>query len=528
MGHRDETPGRAGLGGVERAAELARRAWHARAGWAPRRAELLERISQALEEARDPIIASAADESGLTIDELAPECARMVGTLRMFARVVREGSWVRAAIDRRGPGPSVGPGHDVRRMLVPVGPVGVFGASNFPLAYGVCGGDTASAIAAGCPVVVKEHPAHPKTGRMIHERASEAITGLTDACVLGYVEDETGDPAIGAALVRAPVIAAVGFTGSREGGLALERVGAASVPPKPVFAEMGSANRVLVFPDAARERGEQIADELAASVLARHGQQCTKPGVIVLCGVDAPVGRVLIDRLVNRLDAAEPRRMLSPRVRARFVEGCRGVLALPGVRRLTREADPAVDGPGPAGESSAPTRAVLAEVEAGVEWPAEVLEEVFGPFALVLHATGADAGGASHGDLAGLLGAASAGCLATSVYAQPTDAARVEALLGWGGVEWGVGAGLAAGRVVFNGVPTGVRVGWGMVHAGPWPATNRPESSAVGPMSLERWCRPVCWQNAPDSSLPPALQEGNPLGIVRWVDGELGRDGARG
>lgn len=450
------------------AAERALDAWRRWRG--VDRAEVLERVGGALEARRSEVVASAAAETALTPEELAPEFVRLVATLRLFAGVVREGSWRRAAVDPQAPEP-IGPNHHLRSSLVPLGPVAVFGASNFPLAYGVCGGDTASAWAAGCPVVVKEHPAHPRTGRLIAETARAALAesaGLADA--LEYVPNEDPrDLRPAQNLVRHPAIKAVGFTGSAAGGLAIERLARERAIPIPVFAEMGSVNPVLITP-AAAARGAEIAEALAGSILARFGQQCTCPGLVF---VPASARGAIADGLSERLAAAPPRRMLAPWIRDAYLKRCDQVSRARGVRVLVDAV--ARDGPGDA-------HAALFEVGLD-DWTVEptLHEEIFGAAAVVVvlpdNRTPTDL--------------SLPGSLTCSVWTGGPDDPDA------GGLA--ESAASCAGRVVFNGVPTGVRVAEAMVHGGPFPSTNRPETTAVGPRAMERWCRPVCVQNAPGS-----------------------------
>jgi NADP-dependent aldehyde dehydrogenase len=483
--------------GAERVCAAAAEAFAAGLPRGPR-AAMLDAVAGALDARRADILATAADETALAPEELAPEFARMVGTLRMFAGVVREGSWVRAAVDR-APGGAIGPGHDVRRMLVPLGPVAVFGSSNFPLAYGVCGGDTASAWAAGCPAVVKEHPAHPGTGRLIASIARGAITaaGAPDGW-LGYVHNEDPkDHAPAAALVGHPAIAAVGFTGSIPGGLAIERLARERPTPIPVFAEMGSVNPVLITPGAMDARGPEIADELAASVLARAGQQCTKPGNVFFA--KSPSSAAFLSRLEERLGAAPARDLAAPWIAANY-RAAMDRLEASGA--ASREAM----GPPPAGVPGG--RAVQPQLwfsELGF-WVnhREVREECFGPATV----------GVMAGSWPELEGADLGSHLTLSIYFRPGDAedeARARRAT--------ARHARSAGRIIYNGVPTGVRVAHGMVHAGPFPATGRPDATAVGPLAIERWCRPICWQNAPSWALPEELRDGEGAGIWRVVDG---------
>ncbi len=466
----------------------------------PLRAPALEAIASALDARRDEVIAACATETALFPAELAAEFDRLTGTLRLFAAMVREGSWVRASIDRAwSPGSAaaapIGPGHDVRSMLVPLGPVGVFGASNFPLAYGVLGGDTASALAAGCTVVVKEHPAHPRTGRLLFQIASAALRAAgAGAGVLEYVQSEDPtDFTAARSLVTAAPIRAVGFTGSLTAGTALADLARGrSTRPIPVFAEMGSINPVRITPRSLSRRGAEIADALASSILLRHGQQCTKPGVIFV-----QPGRGLaafVDRLTERLAGAPPRDMLAPWVRDRFADGLARARDVRGVKTLVK---------GGATASPRGARAALLHVKAKGEVPPALLEEIFGPAAIIIELPEFDHPLRPY-----------PGALTWTLFAEHDEPPRP-----WSGRHEAGELADCAGRVVFNGVPTGVRVAGGMVHGGPWPATNRPEATAVGPAAVERWCRPVCWQNAPDWALPEDLRDANPRGLWRRVDG---------
>jgi 2,5-dioxopentanoate dehydrogenase len=439
------------------------------------RAALLRAVAAALSLARDRIIATAAAETSLTPDELAPEFARMTRTLEMFAGVVEDGRWTReshtpAAAD---PTHAIGPNHDLRSRLIPLrGVVVVFGASNFPLAYGVCGGDTASALAAGCPVVVKEHPAHRETGRLIAETARVAIKAAGfDPDILGYVEDDgTNSAELAKQLIEHRATAAVGFTGSNAVGTQLHRLAANRPPhlgPIPVFAEMGSVNPSVIFPAALASRGDAIIDQLAASITQRFGQQCTCPGIIFLHGNRD--GRPFAEKLAAKLAQTPPRRMLSPAVASGFE---RAVATIAGARDVTRVGNPTPGGP-----------VVLHCVgsEALAQFETVLATEMFGPGVLVVDDVGHD------GDAMEFPGS-----LTMSIWFDPDspeDVAAVRRFLDTGR--------FGAGRIIFNGIPTGVRVCESMAHGGPGPATNRPDSTAVGPRAIERWCRWVSWQNAP-------------------------------
>jgi alpha-ketoglutaric semialdehyde dehydrogenase len=437
------------------------------------RAALLRAVAAALSLARDRIIATAAAETSLTPDELAPEFARMTRTLEMFAGVVEDGRWTRDSHTpaAANPADAIGPNHDLRSRLIPLrGVVVVFGASNFPLAYGVCGGDTASALAAGCPVVVKEHPAHRETGRLIAEMARVAIKAAGfDPDILGYVEDDGANSAeLAKQLIEHRATAAVGFTGSLAVGTHLHRLGAnRPLGPIPVFAEMGSVNPSVIFPAALASRGDAIIDQLAASITQRFGQQCTCPGIIFLHSNRD--GRPFAEKLAAKLAQTPPRRMLSPAVASGFD---RTVATVAAARAVSRIGNPAPGGP---------VLLHCTATNALAQFETVLATEMFGPGVLVVDDAGHD------GDAMQFPGS-----LTMSIWFDsdsPDDVAAARRFLDSGR--------FGAGRIIFNGVPTGVRVCESMTHGGPWPATNRPDSTAVGLRAIERWCRWVSWQNAP-------------------------------
>lgn len=444
------------------------------------RAPVLEHLARALDAHRSSILNSTHAETALTLAELSPEFDRMTGTLRLFASALREGNWLLPVIDTPA-ADHIGPNNDLRRDLLPLGPVAVFGASNFPLAYGVCGGDTASALAAGCAVIVKEHPAHPLTGRLIASIAREALADRRD--LLHYIANEDPrDHSIAAALLASPVIAAVGFTGSLRAGLAIESLARQRPTPIPVFAEMGSTNPVLLSPRAAtRSAGEALAD----SILARFGQQCTCPGLIFL-----PRASATAESLKARFDAAPARRMLAPWIRDAFLARLRDIAAARGITPFARGSAPA----DPSDPRAAHARLFRCDL-ADFAREATLHEEAFGPAAFLIEYD-------SPRDLLSLHLPASLTLTINVDRDDPADLDLARQLLARFASN--------AGRIIFSGVPTGVRVAHAMVHGGPFAATNRPDSTAVGPFAVARWCRPICYQNCPDSLLPPALQNSNP------------------
>jgi 2,5-dioxopentanoate dehydrogenase len=469
---------------IERSRDVA--AWLLAAPGRP--AMVLNAIREALEARKDELLAAASAETALTVAELGPEFARIVGTLGYFAKVSQGHGWMRPVVDLKAD-VAIGPGHDVRRTLVPLGDVvGVLGASNFPLAYGVLGGDTASAIAAGCAVVVKEHPAHPALGAMLASIARTAVHAAgAPADVLGYLPNpDPQDRAVVTALVQHEAIAAIGFTGSTTAGLAIDRLARERASgPIPTFCEMGSVNPLIVTASALAARGDAIAQAVADSVLLRFGQQCTRPGLIFVESCDA--AESLLRALADRVRVTPGREMLAPWVRDSFDRRVEQLAAVPGVRVAARgEAGPGARGAG----------AVLFETNADVLASSHtVRDEIFGPATMVVRSPVLQ--GPASIDAYFPTGVRS---LTWTLTHEATDlnAAWMPELV--------ARMTRRAGRVVFNGVPTGVRVCDAMVHGGPFPATNRPDSTAVGVMAMERWCRPVCYQNAPGRILPPALR----------------------
>jgi NADP-dependent aldehyde dehydrogenase len=452
-----------------------------------RRAALLRSAAARLRAAGDDIVAIAEAETGLpAVPRLRGELERTCGQLEAFAAVVDAGDDAEAIIDHADPEAKPIPRPDVRRMLVPLGPVAVFGASNFPLAFSTAGGDTASALAAGCPVIVKGHPSHPGTGERVARELAAAVAdaGLPEGT---FTHLPAAGVEVGEALVDAPEIAAVGFTGSFNGGKAIFDRAARRPVPIPVYAEMGSINPIVVTEAALRERAEAIAEGLSASVSSFGGQLCTKPGVVFVPA--GPVGDAFAADLAARLDAADPQVLLNERLRDALRDG---------VDRLAGHARPLGSAPAPDGPG-------FRHQPAAYEAPAsdlgpELLEEHFGPVVLLLR----------HGSREELLAALGQldGQLTGSLHAEPgEDVADVVTALGE-----------RAGRVVFNGYPTGVAVTFGMHHGGPFPATTSPLHTSVGMTAVHRFTRPVAFQDAPADALPPELREDNPLGIRRRVD----------
>jgi NADP-dependent aldehyde dehydrogenase len=462
------------------------------------RAALLRGAARRLRAAADAVVETAGAETGLPEARLRSELERTCGQLEAFGALLDAGDYVEAIIDRADPDARPIPRPDVRRMLVPLGPVAVFGASNFPLAFSTAGGDTASALAAGCPVVVKGHPSHPGTGELVagEVRAAVADADLpqgTFAHLLAAGID------VGEALVDAPEITAVGFTGSTAGGRALVDRAARRPVPIPVYAEMGSINPIVVTEAALAARAATIADGLVASVANFGGQLCTKPGVVFVPTSEA--GDAFAAEIAGRLDATEPSVLLNERLRDGLQAAMERLAAAPGVRPLG--AAPAFAGEGFRHQPGA-YEAPAAAAEAG----SPLLEEHFGPVVVLLRYGGEE-------ELLTALGGFE-GQLTGTVHAQPeADAALLEQVSETFAAR--------AGRLIFDGFPTGVAVTYGMQHGGPYPATSAALHTSVGMTGVRRWLRPVAWQNAPASVLPPELRDENPLGLWRRVDGELTR-----
>jgi len=465
------------------------------------RAAFLEKIADEIMALGDELLVRAHQETGLPEARLTGERARTTGQLRMFAAVAREGSWVDARIDTALPDRQPAPRPDLRRMLLPIGPVVVFGSSNFPFAFSVAGGDTASALATGNPVVVKAHSGHPGTSELVATAVRRAVV----ACHLpGGVFSllQGSGKVLGPALARHPHTRAIGFTGSRAAGRALFDAANARPDPIPVFAEMSSLNPVFLLPGALRERAPAIAEGLRASVTLGVGQFCTKPGLVfAVRGADFDRFR---ETLAAQLAAVAPATMLHGGICASYHDGlarAAGVNGVQPVARSRQEPDPARTH----GEA-----VVLATDVMNYRAHPELAEEVFGPFALLIAAASLNELGEVAGGLEGQLTATVHGTAADLVQADPLLRLLER----------------KAGRVIVNGFPTGVEVSPAMNHGGPWPATTDGRFTSVGTAALQRFVRPVCYQNFPAAQLPPALQGANPLGLWRLVNGQLTRDAA--
>lgn len=462
----------------EQVAEAARCAGAARAALADADsaavAGLLDGIAAALDGARDGIVALADVETGLGRARLVGETARTTGQLRMFADLVRDGRHLDVVVEPADP-TATPPRPELRRMRVPIGPVAVFGASNFPLAFGVAGGDTAAALAARCPVVVKAHPAHPGTSAAVGDLVRRAVADARlPPGVFGLVHG--ADPAVARALVAAPEIAAVGFTGSTTAGLALTATARARPVPIPVYAEMSSLNPVVVTPAALADALAPTARELAASVTTGQGQLCTKPGVVV---VPAGYGDAFVDELVAGLAEAPAGPLLTAGIRDRLRDR---------VAELGPRARPAAAPAGGDGLHHPPVvvRATAREFLADPR----LREEVFGPAVVVVAVADLDEALAVVAALPGSLTGTVRSGRGDDDWAGPL----VRALLP------------QVGRLLGAGVPTGVAVTAAQHHGGPFPATGSPEHTSVGTRAVDRFTRPVVLQDVPPALLPAALR----------------------
>ena len=457
------------------------------------RAVFLEAIAEQILALGDELLERAMAESGLPLARLTGERGRTVGQLRLFADELRSGGWMGIRVDPPLPERKPLPRSDLRQRKVPLGPVAVFGASNFPLAFSVAGGDTASALAAGCPVVVKGHPAHPGTSDLV----AQAIVKAVEACglppgvfsLLNGISNE-----LGGALVAHPLIKAVGFTGSRGGGLALMKIASERAEPIPVYAEMSSINPVVLLPGALAERADKLAKEFVGSLSLGVGQFCTNPGLVV--ALDSPDLERFIASAAMALEGIAPAGMLTPGIHGAYEKGVQRLLDHPAVQTTARGAEPTGKHCG---------RGALFSVSAlEVFKNPDVTHEVFGPSSVVVRC----------GDETQLLEVLEhlEGQLTATLHLTMRDealAARLVPVLE-----------RKAGRLLANGWPTGVEVSHAMVHGGPFPATSDGRSTSVGTLAIDRFLRPVCYQDFPDALLPASLRNEALVQRPRRLDGK--------
>jgi alpha-ketoglutaric semialdehyde dehydrogenase len=459
------------------------------------RARFLEAIAERIDGLGDSLVDRAMLESGLPRARLTGERGRTSGQLRLFAAVLREGGWAGATIDSALPDRQPLPRPDLRQRRIAVGPVAVFGASNFPLAFSVAGGDTASALAAGCPVVVKGHPAHPGTSAMVALAIRDAVAacGLPEG-VFSLVQGPSN--ALGAALVADPRIKAVGFTGSRAGGLALVDIANRRAEPIPVYAEMSSINPVILLPAALAARAELLGTAFVGSLTLGSGQFCTNPGlVIALAGPDLDR---FVDSAATALGSAAPQVMLTGGIHTAYDAGVAALANYTGVETIARGAHGSGCNRGRAG--------LFATSAAEFSANPALAHEVFGAVSLIVRC-------ASFDDVVAVLEAME-GQLTATLHLDPADHDIARPLLPI--LERKVG------RILANGWPTGVEVSHAMVHGGPFPATSDARTTSVGAAAIERFLRPVCYQDLPDDLLPALLRGDNPFRVPRRIDGHAG------
>ena len=478
---------------LEAATNAAHQAWKTyKNSTGQQKAEFLRTIASEIEALGDNLVQTAMEESGLPEGRIIGERGRTCNQLRLFADLVEEGSWVNAVIDEAMPDREPLPRADIRKMSMAMGPVVVFTASNFPLAFSTAGGDTASALAAGCPVIVKAHPSHLGTNALV----AEAISSAASKCNMpeGVFSSLQGGIETGQQLVQHPLVKAVGFTGSFRGGKALFDLANSRPEPIPVYAEMGSNNPIFILQEKLMGEPESLATTIAGSVNLGAGQFCTNPGILVLKNSDAT--NAFLQALKSAFSELQSATMLNEGIFRAYRNGKAKCNNSEGVSMLfeSKNGDDAWNG-----------EPAVASVSARDFLQNSALQnEVFGPFTLAVLCE----------DDGELLEVANQlhGQLTASIMATPEELEGAADLLEV--------LSQRAGRVIFNGVPTGVEVSPAMHHGGPYPATTNSIFTSVGTDAIQRFVRPVSFQNIPDSVLPPALKKGNPLGIWRTVNGE--------
>lgn len=460
------------------------------------RAAFLRKIAENIEAIAPEIVERAGKETALPQARLQSETARTCAQLRLFAQVAEEGSWVNARIDRVDAQRKPLPKPDIRSMLHPLGPVVVFGASNFPLAFSVAGGDTASALAGGNPVIVKAHAAHPGTSELVGRALQQAVRecGLPEGVFSLLFGSGTQ---VGTTLMKHPLIKAGGFTGSRLAGRILMDVAASRPEPIPFYAEMSSTNPVFVLPGALRERGENIAAGLHTSFTLGAGQFCTKPGMVFLPkGSDSSSFGQKLGELVN---GSAPFHLLTKVIHQSYESAT-------AKRKAEGRVKVIAESPCPAGAGFAAGSLVF-ETDAATFLASDLEKEIFGPTTLLVQ----------HGSRDEVLAIARSleGHLTATIHGTEQDLREFADLIAV--LETKVG------RLIFNGYPTGVEVTHAMVHGGPYPSTSDGRSTSVGTQAIFRFTRLLCYQNFPDSALPDELKDANPLGIWRMIDGQMTR-----
>lgn len=461
------------------------------------RARLLRKMADNIEKIKPEIVERAGRETALPQARLQSETARTCGQLRLFAQVAEEGSWVNARIDRPDPNRKPLPKPDIRSMLQPLGPVVVFGASNFPLAFSVAGGDTASALAGGNPVIVKAHAAHPGTSELVAHSLQQAVRqcGLPEGVFSLLFGSGTQ---VGTKLMKHPLVKAGGFTGSRIAGRTLMDIAASRPEPIPFYAEMSSTNPVFVLPRALRERGEQIAAGLHGSFTLGAGQFCTKPGMIFLPkGAEASQFAQTLGHLVS---GSSPFHLLTKTIHDSYASAIAR-------RKAAGQVTVVAEAPCSGAEGFAAGSLVF-ETDAEEFLDSDLESEIFGPATLLVHHS-------SHDQVLAIARSLE-GHLTATIHGTEQDLHDFSDLVAI--LETKVG------RLIFNGFPTGVEVTHAMVHGGPYPSTSDGRSTSVGSQAIFRFTRLICYQNFPDAALPSELKDANPLGLWRMIDGEMSRN----
>ncbi|HLW82208.1 MAG TPA: aldehyde dehydrogenase (NADP(+)) [Candidatus Acidoferrales bacterium] len=495
---------------VNVAASLAERAfseWSRASG--KTKAAFLRKIAENIESLGDDLVNRASEETALPPPRIKNEVVRTCFQLRMFAQLVEEGSWVGARIDQGDPSRTPVPKPDMRSLWRPLGPVVVFGASNFPMAYSVAGGDTASAFAAGNPVIVKAHPAHPGTAEMV----GQAIRDAAREChapegVFSLLFDAGIE--VGLELVKHPKIKAVGFTGSKEGGRSLMDAAASRPEPIPVYAEMGSINPVFILPGAMKERGAEIAKGLHASVTLSAGQFCTKPGIVVTSAdaETAAPSRTFADAFRNLMDSSGDFTLLTSRIHEAYLSNTKARSALKAGSGTSQALSSAKVESQAIAAGFQVSPAVFETTAAAFREQPALHSEIFGPATMLVRYSSREE----------LLETARSleGHLTATIHGTEKDLREYADLVAI--LESKVG------RLIYNGYPTGLEVCHAVVHGGPYPATSDGRTTAVGSRAIYRFARLICYQNFPALALPDELKDENPLGIWRLIDGQQTRE----
>jgi alpha-ketoglutaric semialdehyde dehydrogenase len=460
---------------------------------AAKRADFLDAIAHEISELGELLVERCCQESSLPAPRIIGERARTCGQLQMFAKLLRDGWWVDARIDVALPERQPMPRSDIRRMLIPIGPVAVFGASNFPLAFSTAGGDTASALAAGCPVVVKAHSSHPGTNELVSSAIIKAAkqTGMPEGVFSSvYLSHEDS-----VNLVKHPVIKAVGFTGSRSVGMRLFEAAVSRPVPIPVYAEMSAINPVILMEHALIERKDAIAKDLAGSVVLGAGQFCTCPGLVLM--IDSDASLEFRTAFAEHFAATAPAPMLNRNIHKAYYDGVKAFQSAPEIFVLAKSSKEA------AAERYEAQPVVHMVSASDFMSKKEFSDEIFGPATLFVICK-------DQPELQAVLQSLE-GQLTASLHAAAADEEALKPIINIVSDK--------AGRVIYGGYPTGVEVCHSMQHGGPFPATSDARATSVGSAAIFRFVRPVAYQSFPDHLLPEALQNANPLNILRLVDG---------